>query len=164
MILTNTPEGPVSEGLARFGTRFASPLDERAGLLVELFERAGMAVAADRRPPPSRPRRPSPCAARGRCSRAAVDEAALRRHADGASHEEALVYLREVGRYPPDVASKRLEFIEDPLSRLYVFAYEEGEALVARWVETAEAPDRVERFGRLLHEQVTPGRLLAELG
>jgi hypothetical protein len=34
--------------------------------------------------------------------------------------------------------------------------------LVADWVETAEAPDQVRRFGRLLHEQVTPGRLLAE--
>jgi hypothetical protein len=93
---------------------------------------------------------------------AATDEAALRRHADGASHDEVLAYLREVGRYPADVAAKRLEFIEDPLSRLYVFAYDEGEALVRAWVETAEAPDQVGRFGRLLHEQVTPGRLLAE--
>ena len=41
MLLTNTPEGPVSEGLARYGTRLASPLDERADLLVELFERRG---------------------------------------------------------------------------------------------------------------------------
>ena len=30
MILTSTPEGPVSEGLARYGTRFASPPEERA--------------------------------------------------------------------------------------------------------------------------------------
>ena len=44
-----------------------------------------------------------------------------------------------------------------------MFAYEAGEALLAAWVEQAEAPDRVGRFGRLLHEQVTPGRLLAEL-
>ena len=78
-------------------------------------------------------------------------------------HEEALAYLRDVGRFPPDVAAKRLEFIEDPLSRPYVFVYAEGEALLARWVETVEAPDRVGRFGRLLREQVTPGRLLAEL-
>ena len=47
MLLTNTPEGPVSEGLARYGTRFASPLDERADLLIELFHRAGLTVAAD---------------------------------------------------------------------------------------------------------------------
>lgn len=162
MILTNTPEGPVSEGLARYGTRFASPLDERAELIVEVLQRAGAAIADDRE------------AARDAAARAvglieprnrldaATDEAALRLYADGASHDEALAYLLEVGRYPADVAAKRLEFIEDPLSRLYVFAYEEGEALVASWVETAEAPDQVGRFGRLLHEQVTPGRLLRE--
>ena len=74
-----------------------------------------------------------------------------------------MTYLRKVGRFSEDVAAKRLEFIEDPLSRLYVFAYEEGEQLIARWVETGEAPDRVGRFGRLLRERVTPGRLRASL-
>ena len=166
MVLTNTPEGPVSEGLARYGTRLASPLEERADLLVELFETAGLAIAADRIAADR-------IAAREIAERAvalvgpraildgAVDEAALRRHADGRSHKEVLAYLRAVGRCSPEVAAKRLEFIEDPLFRLYVFAYEEGEKLVARWVETGEAPDRLGRFGRLLHEQVTPGRLRA---
>ena len=164
MLLTNTPEGPVSEGLARYGTRFASPLDERADLLIELFHRAGLTVAAD------------PAAARELAERAigliaprntldaATDEAALRLHADGVRREDVLAYLRDVGRYPDEVAAKRLEFIDDPLTRLYVFAYDQGEELVARWVETAEAPDRIGRFSRLLHEQVTPGRLLAERG
>jgi hypothetical protein len=164
LILTNTPQGPVSEGLARFGTRFASPLDQRAGLLVELFERAGMAVAADRARAADMAEKAVALIAPRDVLEAATDEAALKRHADGVSHDEALTYLREVGRYAPDVAAKRLEFIEDPLSRLYVFAYERGEALVTRWVETAEAPDRVGRFGRLLHELVTPGRLLADPG
>ncbi len=161
MILTNTPEGPVSEGLARYGTRFASPLDERAGLLLELFERAGMAVAADRVAAAELAEKAVALRPPREVLEAAVDEAALKRHADGASHREALAYLREVGRYPQSVARKRLAFIEDPLSRLYVFAYEQGEALVAGWVEKAEAPDRVGRFGTLLREQVTPGRLLA---
>ena len=162
MILTNTPEGPVSEGLARYGTRFAASLDERPELLVEIFERADLPIARD------------PAAARHVAERsvwlhtlrdrleAATDEATLRRYVDGASSEEVLAYLREVGRYRPRVAEKRLAFLEDPLSRLYVFAYEGGEALVSAWVEKAEAPDQVGRFGRLLHEQVTPGRLLAE--
>lgn len=164
MILTNTPEGPVSEGLARYGTRLASPLDERASLIVELLERAGIAVASDRAAASEMAEKAVSLRGPREVLEAAVDEAALRRHGDGASHEEALAYLREVGRYPDDVAAKRLAFIEDPLSRLYVFAYEQGEALVARWVETAEAPDRVGRFGLLLHEQVTPGRLLAAQG
>ena len=56
------------------------------------------------------------------------------------------------------------DILEDPLSRLYVFAYADWEKLVSRWVRTAEAPDRLGRFSRLLHEQVTQGRLLAELG
>ena len=79
-------------------------------------------------------------------------------------HEEVLAYLQDVGGYAPAVAAKRLEFIEHPLWRTYVFVYDEGEALLRRWVEAAPAPERVARFGRLLHEQVTPGRLLAELG
>jgi hypothetical protein len=164
MPLTNTPEGPVSEGLARYGTRLAAPLEERADLLVEVFERASLAVASNRTTARDMAERAVALVAPRNILDAAVDEAALRRHADGRSHKEVLSYLRKVGRYSEDVAAKRLEFIEDPLSRLYVFAYEEGEQLIARWVETGEAPDRVGRFGRLLHEQVTPGRLLAELG
>jgi hypothetical protein len=45
-----------------------------------------------------------------------------------------------------------------------VFVYAEGEALLRQWMEAVPVPERVARFGRLLHEQVTPGRLLAELG
>ena len=62
------------------------------------------------------------------------------------------------------LAGKRLEFIEHPLWRTYVFVYAEGEALLRKWLEAAPAPERVARFGRLLHEQVTPGRLLEEPG
>jgi hypothetical protein len=162
MILTDTPEGPVSEGLARYGTRFAASFDERPDLLLEIFERAALPIAAD----PAKARDIAERTVRLHALRdrleAATDEAALRRYVYDASSEEVLDYLREVGRYRPKVAAKRLAFLEDPLSRLYVFAYEGGEALVADWVETAEAPDQVRRFGRLLHEQVTPGRLLAE--
>jgi len=164
MILTNTPEGPVSEGLARYGTRFAAPFGERADLLVEIFERAELPIAAD--PSGARDvaeRTVALHALRDRLE-AATDEAALRRYVDGAASEDVFAYLCDVGRYRPKVAEKRLAFLEDPLSRLYVFAYEGGESLVAGWVENAEAPDQVERFGRLLHEQVTPGRLRAESG
>ena len=164
MILTNTPEGPVSEGLARYGTRFAASFDERPDLLVEIFERAELPIAADRAAARDVAERTVRLHALRDPLEAATDEAALRRYVDGASSEEVLDYLRDVGRYRPKVAQKRLAFLEDPLSRLYVFAYEGGEALVAAWVETAEAPDQVGRFGRLLHEQFTPGRLLAESG
>jgi hypothetical protein len=162
MILTNAPDAPVSEGLARYGTRYAAPFDERPDLLLEIFELAALPIASD------------PATARDVADRtarllllkdqleAATDEAALRLYVDGDPRHAVLEYLQDVGRYRPAVAAKRLAFLEDPLSRLYVFAYEGGESLVADWVETAETPDQVGRFGRLLHEQVTPGRLRAE--
>jgi hypothetical protein len=163
MLLINTPECPISEGLADLGTSFAAPLPERADLLVELFERAGLAVSAD--PVEARETAERAIALGGPRHRLAASRgnAALMRHADGASHDEVLAYLQDVGGYAPSVAAKRLEFIEHPLWRTYVFVYNEGETLVRRWVEAAPAPERVARFGRLLHEQVTPGRLLAEL-
>ena len=164
MLLINTPECPISEGLADLGISFASPIEERADLLVELFARAGLAVAAD----PAEARETAELAVSLEGPRRRLGgsrgNAALLRHADGASHDEVLSYLQDVGGLAPSVAAKSLEFIEHPLWRTYVFVYNEGEALVRRWVEAAPAPERVARFGRLLHEQVTPGRLLAELG
>ncbi len=164
MLLINTPECPISEGLADLGPSFVAPLDERAELLLELFERAGLAVSAD--PAEARETADRAVALEGPRHRLAASRgnAALMRHADGASHDEVLAYLQDAGGYAPMVAAKLLEFIEHPLWRTYVFVYNEGEALVRRWVEAAPAPERVARFGRLLHEQVTPGRLLAELG
>ena len=62
----------------------------------------------------------------------------------------------EAGRYPAARAEKALEIIEDPLLRTYYFAYAEGEALLRRWLEAVAEPERAARFGRLLHEQLTP--------
>jgi hypothetical protein len=61
-----------------------------------------------------------------------------------------------VGRFAPAIATKRLAFIEHPLWRIYVFVYAEGEALLARWLDAVPPVDRPARFGRLLHEQLTP--------
>jgi hypothetical protein len=164
ILLINTPECPISEGLADLGTSFAAPLEERADLLVELFERAGLAVAED--PVAAREAAELAVAISGpRLSIAAIrGNAAFLRHADGRSHDEVFTYLQEVGGYTSELAAKRLEFIEHPLWRTYVFVYAEGEALLRRWMEAVPEPERAARFGRLLHEQVTPGRLLAELG
>ncbi len=164
MLLINTPECPISEGLADLGPSFAAPHDERAGLLLELFERAGLAVSADPREAQETAERAVALEGPRHRLAASRGNAALMRHADGASHDEVLAYLQDVGGYTPKVATKLLEFIEHPLWRTYVFVYNEGEALVRRWVEAAPAPERIARFGRLLHEQITPGRLLAELG
>src|SRR5262249_51278679 len=93
---------------------------------------------------------------------AASVNAALLRHVEGRSHEDVAAYLRDIGLRSPDRAEKSLEFIEHPLWRTYVFVYTEGEQLLRRWV--GEDTGRgVERFGRLLHEQITPGQVVADL-
>jgi hypothetical protein len=162
VLCINTPECLVSEGLADLGVDFAVPDAEHADLLVEVFERAGLPVAVD------------PAASRALALQAVAlskprrvlgairGNAAFLRHADGRSAEDVLDYLHDVGGYAPDAAAKRLEFIDHPLWRTYVFVYAEGEALLRRWVEAVPPAEREARFGRLLHEQLTPSSILAE--
>jgi hypothetical protein len=156
ILLINTPECLISEGLADLGQRFASPSETRADLLVELYDRAGLAVAADQAEARTTAETTVALEAARETLGSIRGNAAILRHADGRSHDEVLAYLREVGRYAPAAAAKRLEFIEHPLWRTYVFAYAEGRALLERWLAVAPEADRAERFGRLLHEQLTP--------
>jgi hypothetical protein len=95
--------------------------------------------------------------------RASRVNAALMLHADGIARDEVLEYLMRAGRYPPNVAEKRLEFLEHPLWRTYVFVYSEGDALLRQWLDAVPDMDRPGRFARLLHEQLTPGAIRAEL-
>jgi hypothetical protein len=156
ILLINTPECLISEGLANLGRLFAVEADEHAGLLVDLFEQAGLAIAAD----PMAAREAAETSVRlatHRQTLAAIrGNAAIHRHADGWSHERVETYLRDVGRYSAAVAAKRLEFIEHPLWRTYVFVYAEGEALLGTWLAAVPEPERAARFGRLLREQLTP--------
>jgi hypothetical protein len=85
------------------------------------------------------------------------------RHADGRSHDEVRAWIEAVGRLSPAVAAKRLEFIEHPLWRTYVFVYHEGEALLRRWLEAVPEAEQAARFGRLLREQLTPRAIAAEI-
>jgi hypothetical protein len=163
ILLIDTPECPISEGLAELGIMFAVADDELVDLLVELFERAGLAFASDPAEARAIAERAAALAPLRRELGAARGEAAFRRHADGRSREDVLAYLRDVAGHAPAVAEKALEFIEHPLWRSYVFVYAEGEALLRRWVDAVPAAERTHRFGRLLHEQMTPARLLAEL-
>jgi hypothetical protein len=161
ILLINTPECLVSEGLADVGRRFAVPDSEHADLLVELYGRAGLAIAADPAAAADAARRTVELADARHALAAIRGNAAILRHADGRSHDEVMAYLQEVGRYPPAQAAKRLEFIEHPLWRTYVFVYDEGETLIDRWLDAVPEPDRAGRFGRLLHEQLTPAAITA---
>ena len=156
ILLINAPECLISEGLADLGVRFASPLEGRADLLVEIYERVGLPFATD----PAATREAAELTLALAVEREQLSairgNAGILRHADGRSHDEVETYLREVGRYSMAQAKKRLEFIEHPLWRTYVFVYAEGEALLRRWLESVAEPERASRFGRLLHEQLTP--------
>jgi hypothetical protein len=163
ILLINTPECLVSEGLADVGHEFVSPAGERADLLVELYELAGLPIASD--PGAARAAAETTVALavpRRRLSESRVN-AALMRHADGASHDDVLAFLERAGRFAPAVAVKRLEFIEHPLWRTYVFVYHEGEALIRHWLDAAPETDRAARFARLLREQLTPTAIAAEI-
>ena len=163
ILLINTPECPISEGLADLGVRFADPArgPRRPAHRDIRTRRSGRG-----RRPGGRPDGGG-AGHRHRAARHTLDavrgNAAYRRHADGASHDEVLTYLQDVGGFAPAVAAKRLEFIEHPLWRTYVFVYAEGKALLRSWLEAVPPEAQTARFGRLLHEQVTPGSILAEL-
>jgi hypothetical protein len=163
ILLLSAPEALISEGLAELGIDFVAPPAQAADLLIELYARAGLPIAAD----PVAARDAAERTVRMTGPRERLGEvrvnAALLRHADGASHEDTLAYLERVGRNPPRLAEKRLEFIEQPLTRTYVFVYHEGQALLRSWLEVVPVEARPARFGRLLHEQLTPAAVAAEL-
>ncbi len=162
-LLINTPECLISEGLANLGRRFAAPPDTQAALLADLAPMAGLGLADDR----DALREAADRRQRITGPRAVLDgtriNAALMRHADGRPHDEVLDYLVEVGRFAPEAAAKRLEFIEHPLWRTYIFVYDEGEALLGRWLELVPEDARAARFGRLLREPLTPPAIEAEI-
>jgi hypothetical protein len=163
VLLINAPESLISEGLADVGHDFAAPQQDEADLLVELFDRAGLAIGRDRSTARDAAERAVALAPlRRRLAESRVN-ATLLRHADGRSHVEVLAYLEQVGRFAPEVAAKRLEFIEHPLWRRYVFVYHEGETLLRRWLDLVPEADRAARFGRLLREQLSPAAIVAEL-
>lgn len=163
VLLINTPECLISEGLADVGRDFVAPNGELADLLVELYDRARLPVAADPGEAHDAAERTVALLGPRRTLAETRVNVALMRHADGTSHDDTLAYLERVGQFAPAVAAKRLEFIEHPLWRTYVFVYHEGEALLRRWLERVAQAERPARFGRLLHEQLTPAAVATEV-
>lgn len=159
ILLLNTPECLVTEGLANVARTFAVADDDLPDLLVEIVDRAGLPLSAD----PAATRDAAERSVAMTSPRAALSairgNAAILRHGDGWSHDQVLRYLEEVGRLPTARAEGVLAFIEAPLWRTYAFVYAEGETMVRRWLEVVPAADRPARFGRLLREALTPGML-----
>jgi len=163
VLAINTPQNLVGEGLADLGAGIAARVDEEADLYAELAELAALPLAADPAALQEAALRRTRIGEVNRQLRAVPGNAALMRHVDGADRDAVIAYLVEVGRLSPEAAAKRLEFIDHPLWRTYVFVYHEGEALLRRWIELAPEGARLARFGRLLREPFTPPGIRAEI-
>lgn len=163
ILLINTPECFVSEGLANAGQRIVVPADESEGLLLELAPVAGLAASGDAGAVRERAARQAGVAAARSVLAEATVNAALMLHEDGEPRDRVLEFLMEIGRSSAERATKQLAFIEQPLWRLYTHVYPDGEALIGRWLDVVAEGERPARFGRLLREQLTPTSIRAEI-
>jgi hypothetical protein len=156
--LINTPEAFISEGLAEVGVRFVAPPERWQQMLLEICQRAGIAMTID---DAQRQWRISRALHRLRGS---GGDAALQLHVAGRSREQVIAFLEQDGLSTRERAEKSLEFITDPLWRAYVFCYAGGDRLLTQWIDRAGNPQaEVERFGRLLSEELTPSGIAADM-
>ncbi|WP_019200530.1 hypothetical protein [Tsukamurella sp. 1534] len=91
-------------------------------------------------------------------------DAALLLHDRGGTDDEVVAYLRRWGLATEKSARQSLRFLGSPLWRAYISTYVEGYALLGGWLdEAAPGAPRLDRFGRLLDEPLTPSALRREL-
>ncbi|MGW5666929.1 DUF885 domain-containing protein [Micromonospora sp. NPDC003776] len=94
----------------------------------------------------------------------ARQDAAILLHDRGADLDTAADYLRRWLLLPEDRARHIAQFLADPLWRAYSVTYVEGARLVGEWLSaTAVDGAAIERYRRLLAEQLLPSTLRAEL-
>lgn len=91
-------------------------------------------------------------------------DAALLLHDRGAGEDAVAEYLQRWGLMAERSARQALRFVGSPLWRAYISTYVEGYALLGTWLDVADpGPARLQRFGRLLDEPLTPSALRREL-
>lgn len=155
VLLLNAPESTIREGIAMHAQRQVLSDDELRGWLEDdLLGRAGLQVGALE-------------VARilevGRLKRVLYrvrGNAALLRHAEGASEEEVSAYLQRYGLLKPEEAQKAVLSLRRTLSRGYVFTYLEGERLLDELFAASEAQGA---FAKLLAEPASPALLRTHL-
>ncbi|MEV6059219.1 DUF885 domain-containing protein [Nocardia asteroides] len=87
-------------------------------------------------------------------------DAALLLHDRRRGEDEVAAFLQQWSLATPERARQSLRFLSSPLWRAYISTYVEGYRLLGGWLDQAvDAQDRVERFGRLLDEPLTPGAI-----
>ena len=148
ILLINTPECVISEGIATLAESVIFPDDELHRFHAEVvYPAAGIDGDPEREARIDRARR-----ALGGVSA----NAALRFHAEGRGADDAVAYLRRYGLKSEEQARHGLRFIADPLWRAYTFTYHVGRDLLGRWLDGG---DRAARFRTLLTEQVYPSQV-----
>ena len=150
IMLVNTPECLIAEGLADLGLRVA--VGEGWGRWAQdVYADLGLRFDGDRAEAVARARAPL-----GLVSQ----DAALLLHDRGMSHDDVVAYFARWSLLPEARARKSLQFLTSPLWRAYTSTYAEGYRLLGAWLD---AGDQRERFGRLLDEPLTPGTIAASL-
>jgi hypothetical protein len=79
-------------------------------------------------------------------------------HQEGRTQAEVLDYLLTHGALTAEQAQQRLDAVQRPSSRAYVYTYAVGGRLVR---ESMRGPDRAAVFRDLLTQPITPGKLAA---
>ncbi len=158
VLLIDTPECYVSEGLAQLGRSLVLDETARRDLVRTVCRVAGLPASDD-----DVARQLAVSDAQRRL-RGADGDAALMLHAEGRPKAEVLGFLQEEALLGTPRAEQRLRFVEHPLWRTYVFSYAGGEALLGAWCAApGSEPGARGRFLRLLTEQLTPSGIADEL-
>jgi len=150
IMLVNTPECLIAEGLADLGLRVAVG-DGWGRWAQDVFADLGLHFDGERAEAITNARAPL-----GLINQ----DAALLLHDRGASQDDVVAHLCRWGLVPEIRARKSLEFLTSPLWRAYTSTYAEGYRLLGAWLD---AGDEQERFRRLLDEPLTPSAIAVEL-
>ncbi|GGK48077.1 DUF885 domain-containing protein [Nocardia camponoti] len=87
-------------------------------------------------------------------------DAALLLHDQHRTEDEVAAFLQRWSLATPERARQSLRFLSSPLWRAYISTYVEGYRLLGGWLDkAADDGERIDRFGRLLDEPLTPGAL-----
>lgn len=154
IFLVNTPECLMAEGLADLGIQVT--VGEGWGKWTEeLLRDLGLAVEGELAERVARVTAPL---------NAVRQDAAILLHDKGWRQEEVLDYLQRWTLVSRDRAVQSLRFLTHPLWRAYTSTYVEGHRLLSAWLDARPPLESVTaRFGRLLDEPLTPGRVVQEL-
>lgn len=153
IFLVGTPQCLIAEGLADFGAEMLLG-DEEFQVVSELMIRQGIDYP-DQELPEARPAFEALSKVRA--------NAAWDLHQEGVPADKVVEMLERDALLTRARAEKSVEFLTDPTWRAYITCYVEGYQLVRSYVGSEpQVPRsvRVERFRRLITEQILPSQLM----